>query len=148
MEHSKVPGEGANEVASPIVNDPRRSWDRVETKCQSEPVDIMYTISILARHRQGVGLRREVNEILKKVLAVYQVYGRVIVKDSLGDLRTYEAFREGISVLDDLSDVAGRMIGFAVTVRVEAEFDLVAPRTSRTVTGLPVLTVEQKQVGS
>lgn len=142
-EHWKVPGEGSLQVGSPIPNDPRVSWDRSETKYQSEPVDIMYTISILARHRQGIGLRREVNEILKKVLSVYQVYGRVIVKDSLGDSRTYEAFREGISVLDDLSDVAGRMVGFAVTVRVEAEFDLVAPRTSRTVTALPVLTVEQ-----
>jgi hypothetical protein len=85
-----------------------------------------------------------VNAILRKVLGVYQAYGRVIVKDTLGDYRTYEAFREGISILDELSEVAGRMVGFAVTIRVEAEFDLVDPTTARTVTSLPRLSMEFK----
>jgi len=107
---------------------------------QAEPTDLLYTISILARHRQGVNsARREANEICRYVLARFNAYGPVFVFDSVGDQRTYECFREGLSMLDDLPDVAGRVIGFAISIRIEGELDLALPDEYRTVTELPQL---------
>ena len=99
----------------------------------------MYTVSILGRHRQGIGSSKETNRILQYVLRFYNAYGSLEVIDDLGDRRTYEVFREGISMLDDLPEVSGRMIGFAVTLRVEAELDITFPKEFRKATGLPGL---------
>jgi hypothetical protein len=106
--------------------------DLVEEQAQGEPNDLLYTIVIQARHRAGLAARREANAMLRHTMGKYQVYGTVFVKDSLGDWRSYEAFREGVSMLDDSSEVAGRVIGFAVTIRVVAWLDLVGPTVHRT----------------
>ena len=117
------------------------SWDRTEVKRQPEPVDIMYTISILSRHRHGIAggntARREANEILRYILSRYNVYSALEVEDDIGDLRTYDCYREGISMLDDLPDVAARVIGFAISLRVEGELDLKQPEQYKTVTTVP-----------
>ena len=63
--------------------------------------------------------------------------------DSIGDVRTYEAFQESISPLDEVSEVVDRVIGFAVTLRVEGELDLLDPETKNTVTALPTITTQQ-----
>ncbi len=139
-----APAKGARPITATI---PGRgtvtSWDRTEAKRQLEPVDIMYTVSILARHRQGIGGGVEANAILMYILRFYQAAGPLEVLDDLGDTRTYEVFREGISMLDDLPDVAGRIIGFAITLRVEAELDLDGIQEYQTVGRLPTTSLKQ-----
>lgn len=151
----RVPAYGAQPrtVTLPDVNQTQLTgYDKYEEMPQPEPVDILYTVSILARHRQGIrrpdaelqglGLspRQEANRILQYVLTFFHAYGPLFVKDDLGELRTYEVFREGISMLDDLPEVAGRVVGFAVTLRVEAQLNLAPPTVSRAVTSLPSIT--------
>ncbi len=109
-------------------------FDSVEELQQAVPYDITYTISIFARNR-GSGTN-QANGILNAILRRYQPYSCVFVKDSLGDGRTYEAFQESISHLDEVPEVVDRVIGFAVTLRVEAELDLSDPEIKRTVTQL------------
>ena len=106
--------------------------DIVEIQRQGEPNDLMYSIIMQTRHRAGVNAKREANAMLRYVMGKFQVYGSTYVRDSVGDWRTYETFREGISIIDDLPEVAGRVIGFAVTIRVEAELDLIGPIERRT----------------
>jgi len=76
-----------------------------------------------------------VNQLLDYVLRIYAPYCTVAVSDSLGDLRSYHAFMESISHLDELGEVTGRMIGFALTLRVEAELDLNDPTETTSVFG-------------
>jgi hypothetical protein len=109
-------------------------YDRVEQLQQATPYDISYTIKILARHRGEVGNRDQVNAILFHCQRIYPPYGKVNVIDSVGDLRTYEAFQEGIANLDNIAEVADRKLGFALTLRVEGELDLHDPITIPTVT--------------
>jgi hypothetical protein len=149
MEAYRTEGDGALPVTVTIPGQaPITKFDRSEVKLQPEPVDIMYTISILARHRQGIGGRNEANRILRYILAFYNAYSSLKVIDDLGDKRTYECFREGISMLDDLPEVSGRMIGFAITLRVEGEFDIAPAQQFKKVTTVPELgkdiTVGQK----
>lgn len=110
----------------------KSGFDRVEEQQQSVPFDFLYTISILARSRGAS--RSQVNGVLDHVMRVYQPYCKVRLKDSLGDVRTYEAFNEGVSPLDDIIDIADRVLGFAITLRVEGELDLNDPATRKTVT--------------
>jgi hypothetical protein len=123
-----------------------RGYSRYETQQQAAPFDITYTISLLARHRgfgkgssgaAGPGSpRNQVNRLLDYALRIYQPYSQVIVRDSLGDARSYSAFMEAISHLDEVAEVTDRVIGFALTLRVEAELDLRDPREKPAATGL------------
>lgn len=141
LEQYGVPAEGA----LPVTIGSRTGFDRMETLSQPEPNDIMYTISILAKHRQGIGTRRELGAVFNHVLRTFMAYSQIVVEDSIGDLRTYETFREGVSVLDDLSEVSARTVGFAVSIRVEAELDLADPKVYRTVTKSPVFNFTRKE---
>ena len=123
-----VPTTTALPVTATVGRETVTGWDRTEVAYQAEPNDIMYTISIYTRSRQG-----EANKILRYVLSRFNAYGSLEVKDTLGDVRLYEVFREGIAMLDDVADVSSRVIGFAVTLRVEGELDLKAPDEFRTV---------------
>ena len=116
-------------------------FTHMEQLQQAAPYDITYTISIFAHNRSGG--TNQANAILKKILRVYQPYARVHLVDSIGDGRTYEAFQESISHLDDVPEVVDRVIGFAVTLRVEGELDLLDPETKATVTALPTITTQQ-----
>lgn len=108
-------------------------YDRMEQLQQATPIDIMYTIQLLARHRGAVGNRNQVDLLLRHALRIYPPYCKVNVIDSIGDLRTYEAFNEGWTSVDNISEVADRKIGFAITLRVEGEYDLHDPITIPTV---------------
>lgn len=123
------------ESALPTVVGAESYWNLVEEKEQAVPYDLTYTISILARSRGkgGISQTNQANAILHQVLKVYQPYCLVKVFDSIGDGRTYEAFQESISHLDEVPEVADRVIGFAVTLRVEAELDLNDPEVRHTV---------------
>ncbi len=137
----RAPAANAYPVEVPLPNSGGtvvRGWSRYEEQQQAVPYDITYTISLLARHR-GFGKggqppvgegspRNQVNQLLDYVMRIYQPYCRVLVRDSLGDTRSYQAFMEATSHLDEVAEVTERMIGFALTLRVEAELDLRDPR--------------------
>lgn len=137
----RAPGEGANPV---VASTGASGFDRMEESQQAVPYDILYTISIMARHRGATGQRHQSNLILNHVLRVYQPYCLVRVKDSLGDFRTYEAFNEGVGMLDEAPGVTERSVGFAITLRVEAELDLNDPAVSKTVTAFPSTNLTQR----
>lgn len=120
----RVPGEGANVVESRG----RRGFDRSESLQQAVPFDITYSLMLYTRTRaQG-------NTLLDFVLRCYPPYCNVKVQDSVGDYRLYSAFMESLGMIDDVPEVADRVIAFAVTLRVEAELDLNDPITEKTVT--------------
>lgn len=99
-------------------------YDRTIQQQQATPYDITYTINAYSSLRGGFGGRRAANAMVDHILRIWPVYGQVFVKDSLGDTRSYEAFNEGIVSLDDTAGISERFIQFAVTIRVEAEYDL------------------------
>ena len=143
----RAPSQTANPVVvntNPLdpLNEPTSSWDQVEQLQQAAPYDITYSISILARNRGGMGQTNQANAIFHQVLKTYQPYSLVRVEDSLGDERTYSCFQESISHLDEVPEVADRVIGFSITIRVEAELDLLEPELHNTVTSLPTITTE------
>lgn len=107
----------------------------VEERRQAWPVDMSYSILVIARWRN------DADKILRRVLRVWQPYGRVLVQDSRGEVRSYEAFMEGISPLDEVVDVSGRTVGFTVSLRISGEIDLRDPEVYRTVTSMPVTVV-------
>lgn len=119
-------------------------FDRYEQLQQSCPFDISYTITVQARLRGApAGTRNMANKVFEYVLRVYQPYSSVVrVRDSVGDLRSYEAFMEGTSNLDKIDGVTERMLGFALNLRVEAELDLLDPETYRAVS--KTLTIRTK----
>lgn len=123
----------------------RSYYTRTTQQEQATPYDITYTINIYSSLRGGFGGRRAANQMLDHVLRLWPIYGQVFVTDSLGDVRSYEAFNEGIVSLDDTAGISERIIQFAVTVRVEAEYDL-APVVERpTVLQNPSPTTTLKQ---
>jgi hypothetical protein len=143
-----APAEGAAPVsvifgAGTTTEETREGFDRYERLEMGVPFDITYTISILARYRgkgplpptgSPVGFdgskgspRNQVNQILDYVLRKFPPYGQVFVTDSVGDVRGYSSFMDAISHLDEVPEITERVLGFAVTVRVEAELDLDRP---------------------
>lgn len=129
------PGEGALRVSVTLPNGQvLQGYDRSELRAQAEPFDIMYTISAKARFR-GTTQRNNANALFKHLLKTFPPYGQIVVTDSLGDLRGYDAFNESITNIDEATDIQNRVLGYAITLRVEAELDLEEPETYRTVTG-------------
>jgi len=121
METYRAPARGALPTVSPFVGDTRKGWNQIDVAQQAAPFDILYTINIQARQRQYMAAA---NKILAYVLSIYQPYSAVFVYDSVGDRRSYEAFLDAIAPLDNVPGVAERTIGFALSLRVEAELDI------------------------
>ncbi len=119
------------------------AFDRMEELQQAVPYDLTYTIKVVSKYRGGgtkklvSGNTAHANALLAYVLRIYQPYTAVIVKDSLGDYRSYEGFVDSLSPSDDGFEVGDRVIGFDVTLRVEAELDLNDPKAFDTVLGGP-----------
>lgn len=153
----KAPAQEANPVTVVINPDTfgetrLHGFDRYETKDTGVPFDITYSIQIYARHRGKGPLpkkgkptgftgapgspRNQVNAVLDYVLRRYAPYSQVTVEDSLGDTRKYSSFMEAVSHLDEVPEVTERVLGFAVTLRVEAELDLSDPVVQRAAMGL------------
>lgn len=123
---------------------PVTGYDRMSMRADAAPYDLTYTLNIYNSLRGGFGGKQAANRMLDHVLRIWPVYGQVWVKDSLGAYRSYEAFNEGMVNLDDIAGVSERLIQFAVTIRVEAEYDLSPETTSRTVTQHPTTTLYRK----
>lgn len=133
----RAPARNSLPVTVAFPEGDRSGFDRMAMRDQARPYDITYTINIYSSLRGGFGGRKAANLMLDHVLRIFPDYGQVWVPDSLGTYRSYEAFNEGIANLDDLAGVSERLIQFAVTVRVEAEYDLANETNSRTVTQHP-----------
>lgn len=99
-----------------------------ETKPQAYPFDISYTVQSFAR------LQNQAVRMLSYVLRVYPPYCRVRVVDSVGDERTYQGYMESIADLDEVTDAVEKMSAFSVSLRVEAELDLIDPVVETLVT--------------
>jgi hypothetical protein len=135
----RVPAPGAHQstVYHPITGNPiKTGWDHYEEKSQAVPADLLYTIQIRARYRNN--LRVEAMQMLQYALRKYQPYTTLFVKDSLGDLRSYDAFNESPNPVDTKTDVANRTTTFNISLRVEAEIDLNDPYTIQALTSLPM----------
>lgn len=130
-----APAKNARQV---VVNNVA-GYSSMEMMPQAVPYDLIYTINILT-----IGSRNLANLILDHVMRIYPPYAAVYVLDSVGDQRTYSAWNDGTAMLDELADVSERTIGFAVTLRVEAEFDLADPEIRRTATGRATVNMQRK----
>jgi hypothetical protein len=105
-------------------------YTKYENAQQTCPFDILYTIQIMTRQREFMSAA---NRMLLYVMKIYPPYCRVLVQDSIEDLRSYEAFSEQIAPLDEVGEVGSRMIGFSLSLRVEGELDINDPTTSSSV---------------
>lgn len=137
MGQYRAPAQTALPVQVQTPKGVKNGWTRMQQRAQAAPYDITYTINIYSSLRGGFGGRKAANAMVDFVLRKWPVYGQVFVKDSLGDTRSYEAFNEGIVALDDTATFSERTIQFAVTIRVEAEYDLSAAVVTPTVTAHP-----------
>ena len=151
-----TPSKAAKQVSVTQGNTTKTGWDKYEYLLQAVPFDITYTVSVIGRYRgtnipgqRSVGIpppnpvMSYSNTILNFVMKTYQPYCEVRVKDSVGDVRGYEAFCEGPSHLDEVSEVVERVIGFALTLRVEAELDLNDEYFGNSVTQNPTLNMNK-----
>lgn len=134
-----APASNARPVTVTLPSGALTGFSSMETLSQAVPFDLMYTINIIT-----VGARNLANLMLDHVLRIYPPYAAIYLLDSVGDQRTYSAWMDGVSMLDELADVSERTIGFAVTLRVEAEFDLSDPEIHSTVTGRPTVNMQRK----
>lgn len=136
-----APAANAKPVSylAPNTTVPLTGFTSMEMLSQAVPFDLTYTINIIT-----IGYRNLANLILDHVLRIFPPYAAIYLKDSIGDQRTYSAWMDGVGMLDELADVSERTIGFAVTLRVEAEFDLSDPEIRKTVTGRATLNMQRK----
>lgn len=132
----RAPGRGAlvTQYQSTPTSAAITGFDRVEQVDQAPPYDLVYSINVVAPKRGGglgVGFA---DRMLDHVLRTYPAYCEVKVKDSIGDLRSYESFMDGVSLLDSVDGIADRVVGFSVSLRIEGELDTIDPVVRRTVT--------------
>lgn len=114
-------------------------FSQYEAKYQAQPFDITYTITMMDRYEVGA------QAILSKMLRAFPPIGRLIVFDSLGLNRTYDAYVEGsVTNLQDLTDPVNRVRGYAMTIRVEAELDVADPYTTDAVSGFVLNQIRMK----
>lgn len=106
--------------------------NRVEKKWWTVPYEISYDLHLRAR------LRRQADRMLMHVGTYFWARGQVILIDSEGEERGYYAFQESIANLAEISDVADRLHGHTISLRVEGELDFnkpfVHPTAQRVVT--------------
>ena len=112
--------EGSGGVQAPSL---------VEIKYNAYPYDITYDIHLRGRRRI------EADRMFRKIGRFYWAYGQVFLNDSEGEERGYYAFQESVDPLDEVADIADRMIGHTISIRVEGELDFndpyIAPTTPR-----------------
>jgi hypothetical protein len=121
--HYRVPAPQALPMSSSRVPT-QMGFTAYEEYLQSCPYDFLYTINILARERSFMAAA---NSILRYVMRIYKPYCAVFVTDSIGDQRSYDAFTDSVQPMDEAVEVAERVIGFAMSLRVEGELDIEDP---------------------
>jgi len=104
------------------VVDGETVYDEVETKPQAWPYNITYTIAVYSRFEY------EAQTILRHIMRRFRPRLYITVKDSLDEERYYTFFSDSaVSDIGEIVDVAQRLRGYSISVRVEGEIDLVDP---------------------
>jgi len=93
----------------------------VEIKRWAYPYDIAYEIHLRAK------LRWQADKMLRHVGRKFWAYGQIFLTDSEGDSRGYFAFQESVDALDEVTDIADRMIGWTISLRCQGELDFNDP---------------------
>lgn len=101
-------------------------FDGHEEQSMSEPVDFTYTITANTTRRTGLAVQG-MEKLWYYIRKVYKPYGLVIVKDSLGDSRTYNAFREAEYDATENAAAGDRVVSMGFSIRVEGELDIEDP---------------------
>jgi len=135
-EEYRVPAMDAQSVAltmpdGTVVN----GWDRWEFKEFATPFDMLYTVELRARRRG------DANRMFDHASKLLRPHFEVFVFDTEGDERGYNTFLDPWTSIDALSDVADRVVGFSVSIRVEGELDLRDPIVQDVLTSMPTINV-------
>jgi hypothetical protein len=115
----QIPAPGSPQVPVPGTN--RTMSKRVEKKWWTLPFEISYDLHLRAR------LRWQANKMFKHVGRFFWAYGQVFLKDSENEERGYYAFVESIDSLNEIADIADRLQGHTISMRVEGELDFAEP---------------------
>ena len=110
-----VPGPGGQLMPS-----------HVEKKWWTVPYEITYDIHLRSK------LRAPADAMFLHVGTFFWPRGQVWLRDSVGDERGYYAFQESVGNLSELADVADRLQGHTISLRVEAELDFNRPFVQQT----------------
>lgn len=110
------------------VVDGETVYDQVEAKPQAWPYDINYTISCYSRYEY------EAQTILRHIMRRFRPRLYITVVDTLSENRYYTFFSDGaVNDIGEIVDVAERLKGYSISVKVEGEIDLVDPTVRSTV---------------
>lgn len=115
----QVPAHDASEVEGP--DGVTKMPTRVERKWWTVPYEISYDLHLRAR------LRVQADRMLRHVGRFFWARGQVFLTDSEGDERGYYAFQDSIDNLSEIADVADRLQGHTISLRVEGELDFNEP---------------------
>jgi len=126
-----VPAHGSREVAS---SGGLRGPSAVEVKPWARPFDISYDVHLKAR------LRGQADRMLRAVGKHLPNFGEVSLVDSEGDRRGYLAVVDSYESLSEINDVADRLLGHTIPVRIEGELDFDDPFIAPTTPGLTIRT--------
>lgn len=110
----RLPAEGA----TPVSVGGMLGWTQYETKGQEQPYDLVYTIECWSRYRTVSKM------LLGEILRRFQMRGTISLKDGNGVERSYLFTQEAISDLTEVASMVDRVVGFSVTIRIEAEVTL------------------------
>lgn len=110
----RLPAAGATPVSARGC----LGYTEYEQKEQERPYDLMYTIECWSRYRTVAQM------LLLMVMAKFPLKGSITVTDSLGCARVYAAYQEGTSDLTEVISLVDRVVGYALTVRLEGELTL------------------------
>jgi hypothetical protein len=125
------PGEQAVQITGPggVVKTGYRKMVQQEGAI---PYDIGYTLTISHERR---GIQRDFGmKMLRHAMRRFTPYFTIVVMDSINDQRIYFGTAEAATSNDELLDVADRMIGWTVSLTVEAELDFLDEREVATAT--------------
>lgn len=109
----------------------------LEFKPWAYPYDISYEVHIRAR------LRAQADRMLRQIGQKFWAYGQIYLTDSEGAERGYYAFQESVDSLDEVADIADRMLGWTISLRCEAELDFNDPYIAKT-SPIVAVSVESK----
>jgi hypothetical protein len=114
----QVPARNAEQIPGPGG---RSMPTLVEKKYWTYPFEITYDLHLRAK------LRWQADRMLFHVGRYYWAYGQIFLRDSEGEERGYYAFAESIDSLSEITDIADRLQGHTISLRVEAELDFQEP---------------------
>ena len=110
----RVPAPGAEAIAI----GGQIGYTSYLSKKAASACDITYTINVYDRYRDLA--QKFYSSVMKPILRDVSIS----VVDSLGIGRTYSAFYTGSSKLDEVASLTNRVIGWGITVMVQAEVDI------------------------